>query len=48
MKTLFLTMSRITGISNRGIYTDLMRKFRSEGHNIYHNSKGKMQVGNNC
>lgn len=28
-------MSRITDISRRGIYTDLMRKFRDEGHNVY-------------
>ncbi len=28
-------MSRFTGISNRGIYTDLMRKFRDEGHDVY-------------
>lgn len=35
MNIIFLTMSRITGISNRGIYIDLMRKFRDEGHNVY-------------
>lgn len=35
MNLLFLTMSRISGISNRGIYTDLMRKFRDEGHDVY-------------
>ena len=28
MKVVFLTMSRISDISQRGIYTDLMRKFR--------------------
>ncbi len=28
-------MSRITDISQRGIYTDLMRKFRNEGHQVY-------------
>jgi glycosyltransferase involved in cell wall biosynthesis len=28
-------MSRLTGISNRGIYSDLLRKFRDEGHNVY-------------
>lgn len=36
MKILFLTMS--SGFSNieaRGIYTDLMRKFRDEGHDVY-------------
>ncbi len=35
MNIIFLTMSRITDISNRGIYTDLMRKFRDEGHIVY-------------
>lgn len=31
----FLTVSRIKEIKSRGIYTDLMRKFRDEGHNVY-------------
>lgn len=35
MNVIFLTMSRITDISQRGIYTDLMRKFRDEGHSVY-------------
>lgn len=35
MNVIFLTMSRISGISNRGIYIDLMRKFRDEGHCVY-------------
>lgn len=35
MNIIFLTMSRISNISSRGIYTDLMRKFRNEGHNVY-------------
>lgn len=35
MNLIFLTMSRIDEISRRGIYTDLMRKFRDEGHNVY-------------
>ena len=35
MKILFLTVSRITNISTRGIYVDLLRKFRDEGHDIY-------------
>lgn len=34
MNIVFLTMSRITGIAGRGIYTDLMRKFRDEGHDV--------------
>lgn len=35
MNVLFLTMSKMLTIEQRGIYTDLMRKFRSEGHNLY-------------
>ena len=32
---IFLTMARMTEIHRRGIYTDLLRKFQSEGWNIY-------------
>jgi glycosyltransferase involved in cell wall biosynthesis len=35
MNILFLTISRIEDISDRDIYTDLMRKFRDEGHDVY-------------
>ena len=36
MNILFLTMSSQMGnISTSGIYTDLMRKFRNEGHNVH-------------
>lgn len=36
MNVLFLTMSsRLRDIEKSGIYTDLMRKFRDEGHDIY-------------
>jgi hypothetical protein len=35
MNVLFLTLARISNISERGIYTDLMRKFCNEGHNVY-------------
>lgn len=35
MKILFLTLSRISSIDERGIYTDLLRKFRNKGHNLY-------------
>ena len=31
----FLTMVRISDISERNIYADLMRKFRDEGRNVY-------------
>lgn len=35
MNILFLTMSKMTTIERRGIYSDLMRKFRDEGHGVY-------------
>lgn len=35
MNILFLTMSKMLSIEKRGIYTDLMRKFRNEGHKVY-------------
>lgn len=35
MNVIFLTVYRIEDIQTRGIYTDLMRKFRNEGHHVY-------------
>ena len=35
MNIIFLTISRIREVGSRGIYTDLMRKFRDEGHQVY-------------
>lgn len=35
MNLIFLTISRIQDVHERGIYTDLMRKFRDEGHSVY-------------
>ncbi len=35
MNLIFLTMVRLDEISHRGIYTDLMRKFCSDGHEVY-------------
>lgn len=35
MNVIFLTTSRINNINTPGIYTDLMRKFRDEGHQVY-------------
>lgn len=35
MNILFLTMSKMITVNQRGIYTDLMRKFRNEGHQVY-------------
>lgn len=35
MNILFLTLCRITDVNERGIYTDLMRKMRDEGHKVF-------------
>ena len=34
MKILFLTLAKIDSIDEKSIYTDLLRKFRNEGHKI--------------
>ncbi|MBW8360004.1 MAG: glycosyltransferase family 4 protein [Weeksellaceae bacterium] len=35
MNVLFLTMARIGSLSDRGVYTDLLRKFSDDGHKVY-------------
>ena len=35
MNVIFLTLARIDDVEIRGIYQDLMRKFRDEGHQMY-------------
>ncbi len=35
MNIIFLTLYRIENVEERGIYQDLMRKFRDEGHQVY-------------
>lgn len=35
MNILFLTITHINNIEDRGIYTDLMREFRDQGHTVY-------------
>lgn len=35
MKVLFLTMVKINSFKERGIYTDLLRKFYEEGHEVF-------------
>lgn len=35
MNILYLTITRFTDIDAKNSYTDLMRKFRDEGHNVY-------------
>ena len=34
MNILFLTLVKINTLDERGIYTDLLRNFRDEGHNV--------------
>ena len=34
MNILFVTLGQFGSINNRGIYSDLLRKFKNEGHNI--------------
>ena len=34
MKILFLTLAKIDNIETQGIYTDLLRKFRDNGHEV--------------
>ena len=35
MNVIFVTLSNINSITERGIYADLMRKFRDEGHQVF-------------
>jgi len=35
MNVLFLTMARISSLRDRGVYTDLLREFHKEGHNVF-------------
>tara|TARA_B110000027_G_C16114533_1_gene299470 strand:- start:761 stop:1963 length:1203 start_codon:yes stop_codon:yes gene_type:complete len=35
MKIIFLTLVKIQNIEERGIYSDLLRKFRDEGHDVF-------------
>lgn len=35
MNILFLTITKVLSVDSRGIYTDLLRKFRDEGHEVY-------------
>lgn len=45
MNVIFVTLDRIQEIKSRGIYTDLMRKFRDEGHNVYIVTPNERQFG---
>ncbi|WP_338470959.1 glycosyltransferase family 4 protein [Niallia sp. XMNu-256] len=35
MNILFLSIGRLNNIEDRGLYTDLLRQFRDNGHNVY-------------
>lgn len=35
MNVIFITLSNVDSIESRGIYADLLRKFRDKGHNVY-------------
>ena len=47
MNLIFLTLARIEDIEQRGIYPDLMRKFRDEGHHVYIVSPCERRLGLN-
>ena len=45
MNIIFLTMSNLYSVEHRGIYADLMRKFRNEGHQVYIVSPRERRTG---
>lgn len=45
MNVIFLTLVRITDIEERGIYQDLMRKFRDEGRQVYIVTAAERRLG---
>lgn len=45
MNIIFLTLVRISDIENRGIYQDLMRKFRDEGHQVFIVTPSERRLG---
>ncbi len=45
MNILFLTMVKMEDINEKGIYQDLMRKFRKEGHEVYIVSPSERREG---
>ena len=45
MNLLFLTLVHIVDIEERHIYSDLMRKFRDEGHHVYIVSPCERRMG---
>ena len=45
MNVIFITLSNINSVEERNIYTDLMRKFRDEGHKVYIISPAERRLG---
>jgi len=45
MNIIFLTLAVITDIEERGIYQDLMRKFRDSGHQVYIVTPSERRLG---
>ena len=45
MNIIFITLSNINGVEERGIYADLMRKFRDEGHTVHLVSASERRLG---
>lgn len=45
MNVIFLTLVRISDVEDRGIYHDLMRKFRDEGHQVYIVTAAERRLG---
>lgn len=45
MNIIFLTLVRISDVEERGIYQDLMRKFRDEGHHVYIVTAAERRLG---
>ena len=45
MNIIFLTMSHLAKVETHGIYSDLMRKFRNEGHEVYIVSPRERRTG---
>lgn len=45
MNIIFITLSNINSVEERNIYTDLMRKFRNEGHGVFIVSPSERRIG---
>lgn len=45
MKILFLTIANFNSIEERSIYTDLLRCFRNNGHDVYVVSPNEKRFG---